>query len=232
MKVAIVFGGVSFEHEISIVSSIAMKDVLKDELIYLFLDSSRDMYYIPTDIIKSKLFSSGDYKKFEKVYFQKGGFYKKGGLFSKDKTIDFDVVLNLSHGGDGEDGILSSVLDFYSIPFIAPRTEACVISSNKFLTKGYASSVGVNTLDYKYYTKGDKVAVESFPVILKPVKLGSSIGVSIVKSQEELEYALDVAYEFDNAVIIEPFISGVKEYNLAGTKVNGEFKLSISFCSS
>ena len=227
MKIAIVFGGVSFEHEISIVSSIAMKDVLNKELVYLFLDASRDMYHIPTDIINSKVFSSGEYKKFDKVYFQKGGFYKKGGLFSKEKQIDFDVVLNLSHGGDGEDGILSSVLDFYNIPFIAPRTEACVVSSNKFLTKGYASSVDVNTLDYKYFTKGDTVKVDMFPVILKPVKLGSSIGVSIVKSQEELEYALDVAYEFDNAVIIEPFISGVKEYNLAGTKVNGEFKFSI-----
>ena len=227
MKIAIVFGGVSFEHEISIVSSIAMKDVLNKELVYLFLDASRDMYHIPTDIINSKVFSSGEYKKFDKVYFQKGGFYKKGGLFSKEKQIDFDVVLNLSHGGDGEDGILSSVLDFYDIPFIAPRTEACVVSSNKFLTKGYASSVDVNTLDYKYFTKGDIVKVDMFPVILKPVKLGSSIGVSIVKSQEELEYALDVAYEFDNAIIIEPFISGVKEYNLAGTKVNGEFKFSI-----
>ena len=227
MKIAIVFGGVSFEHEISIVSSIAMKDVLNKELVYLFLDASRDMYHIPTDIINSKVFSSGEYKKFDKVYFQKGGFYKKGGLFSKEKQIDFDVVLNLSHGGDGEDGILSSVLDFYNIPFIAPRTEACVVSSNKFLTKGYASSVDVNTLDYKYFSKGDIVKVDMFPVILKPVKLGSSIGVSIVKSQEELEYALDVAYEFDNAIIIEPFISGVKEYNLAGTKVNGEFKFSI-----
>ena len=227
MKIAIVFGGVSFEHEISIVSSIAMKGVLNKELVYLFLDASRDMYHIPTDIINSKVFSSGEYKKFDKVYFQKGGFYKKGGLFSKEKQIDFDVVLNLSHGGDGEDGILSSVLDFYDIPFIAPRTEACVVSSNKFLTKGYASSVDVNTLEYKYFTKGDIVKVDMFPVILKPVKLGSSIGVSIVKSQEELEYALDVAYEFDNAVIIEPFISGVKEYNLAGTKVNGEFKFSI-----
>ena len=227
MKIAIVFGGVSFEHEISIVSSIAMKDVLNKELVYLFLDASRDMYHIPTDIINSKVFSSGEYKKFDKVYFQKGGFYKKGGLFSKEKQIDFDVVLNLSHGGDGEDGILSSVLDFYDIPFIAPRTEACVVSSNKFLTKGYASSVDVNTLEYKYFTKGDIVKVDMFPVILKPVKLGSSIGVSIVKSQEELEYALDVAYEFDNAIIIEPFISGVKEYNLAGTKVNGEFKFSI-----
>ena len=227
MKIAIVFGGVSFEHEISIVSSIAMKDVLNKELVYLFLDASRDMYHIPTDIINSKVFSSGEYKKFDKVYFQKGGFYKKGGLFSKEKQIDFDVVLNLSHGGDGEDGILSSVLDFYNIPFIAPRTEACVVSSNKFLTKGYASSVDVNTLEYKYFTKGDIVKVDMFPVILKPVKLGSSIKISIVKSQEELEYALDVAYEFDNAIIIEPFISGVKEYNLAGTKVNGEFKFSI-----
>lgn len=228
MKIAIVFGGVSFEHEISIVSSIALRDVLKkDELIYLFLDSSRDMYQIPTNIIKSKLFSSGDYKKFDKVYFQKGGFYKKGGLLSKPKNIDFDIVLNLSHGGDGEDGILSSVLDFYSIPFIAPRTEACVVSSNKFLTKGYAKSVGVNTLDYRYYTKSDEIKVDTFPVILKPVRLGSSIGVSIVKTPDELQYALDVAFEFDDAIIIEPFMSGVKEYNLAGTKVNGEFKFSI-----
>ena len=81
MKIAIVFGGISFEHEISIVSSIAMKDVLNKELVYLFLDASRDMYHIPTDIINSKVFSSGEYKKFDKVYFQKGGFYKKGGLF-------------------------------------------------------------------------------------------------------------------------------------------------------
>ena len=227
MKIAIVFGGMSFEHEISIVSSIAMKDVLKNELIYLFLDASRNLYHIPTGIIKSKLFSSGDYKKYDNVYFQKGGFYKKGGFLSKDKSIDFDVVLNLSHGGDGEDGILSSVLDFYDIPFIAPRTEACVVSSNKFITKGYAKSVGVNVLDYKYFTKKDSVKVDMFPVILKPVKLGSSIGVSLVKNQEELSYALDVAFEFDDAIIIEPFISGVKEYNLAGTKVNGEFIFSI-----
>ena len=82
-------------------------------------------------------------------------------------------------------------------------------------------------MDYKYFTKGQKVTVDSFPVILKPVKLGSSIGVSIVKNQEELEYALDVAFEFDNEIILEPFISGVKEYNLAGTKVNGEFRFSI-----
>ena len=227
MKVAIVFGGVSFEHEISIVSSIAMKDVLNEELVYIFLDENRDFYHIPTNVIKSKLFSSGEYKKFDKVNIVKNGFVKKTGFLGKEKNIDFDVVLNLSHGGDGEDGVLSSVLEFYNISFIAPRTEACVVSSNKFLTKGYASSVDVKTIDYKYYTKGDNVVIDTFPVIVKPVKLGSSIGVSIVKTQDELEYALDIAYEFDNAIIIEPFIAGVKEYNLAGSRVNGEFTFSI-----
>ena len=204
-----------------------MKDVLKNDLVYIFIDKNRDLYEIPSSKINSKLFSSGNYSKFDKVYLKKGGFYKLSGLFKKEQNIDFDVVLNLSHGGDGEDGILSSVLDFYNIPFIAPRTEACVVSSNKFITKGYAQSVDVLTLPYKYFTKNDTVKVDMFPVILKPVKLGSSIGVTIVKNQEELNYALDVAFEFDDAIIIEPFISGVKEYNLAGTKVNGEFIFSI-----
>jgi len=227
MKIAIIFGGVSFEHEISIVSSIAMKDVLSDELVYIFLDENRDFYHIPTSKMKSKLFSSSEYKKCDKVSISKNGFFKKSGFLGKEKAIDFDVALTLMHGADGEDGILSSVLEFYNIPFIAPRKEACVVSFNKFLTKGYASSIGVKVLDYKYYTKDEEVIVDNFPVIVKPVRLGSSIGLSIVKTQEELEYALDVAYEFDDAVIVEPFISGVKEYNLAGTKINGEYKFSI-----
>jgi D-alanine-D-alanine ligase len=65
-----------------------------------------------------------------------------------------------------------------------------------------------------------------YPVIVKPVRLGSSIGVSIVKSQDELDYALDVAFEFDNQVLIEPFIDGVLEYNQAGCKTD-KFELSI-----
>ena len=88
----------------------------------------------------------------------------------------------------------------------------------------YEVITGVKTIDYKYFTKDDEIKVDSFPVIIKPVTLGSSIGVSIVKSQDELQYALDVAFEFDDAVIIEPFIAGIKEYNLAGCKVNNEFR--------
>ncbi|MGM0518396.1 MAG: D-alanine--D-alanine ligase [Campylobacterota bacterium] len=227
MKIAIVFGGISYEHEISIVSSIAMKDVLKDELIYIFLDENREFYHIPTDIIKSNLFSKKEYKNYDKLKIAKNGFYKKGGLLSKDKALEFDVALTLMHGGDGEDGVIASLFEFYNIPYLAPRVEACSVSSNKFLTKGYAKEVGVNVIDYDYFSTKDSVKVAKYPVIIKPVKLGSSIGVSIVKSDEQLQYALDVAFELDSAIIIEPFVANIKEYNLAGTKIGDEYEFSI-----
>lgn len=225
MKIGIVFGSKSFEHEISIVSAIAMRDVIKEDLIYIFCDTNRDFYHIPTNTIKSKLFSSSDYLKCDLLTLKKNGFFKKA-MFG-EKELEIDVVLNLTHGGDGEDGVLSSLFEFNNIPYIGPRRDACAISSNKFLTKGYALSLDIKTIDYKYFTKGQKVFVDKYPVIVKPVRLGSSIGVSIVNNESELSYALDVAYEFDNAIIIEPFISGIKEYNLAGTKLDGEFVFSI-----
>jgi len=224
-KIAVVFGAQSFEHEISIVSSITMKKVLNNELIYIFVDKNREFYHIPAETIKSNLFSSGDYKKCDKLQLTNNSFTKKG-LF-KTTNLEFDVVLNLTHGGDGEDGVLAGMFKFFNIPFIGPRVEACVVSCNKFLTKSYSDSVGVKTLDYKYFNRNDKIEVDNFPVIIKPVRLGSSIGVSIVKSKEELNYALDVAFEFDDEIIVEPFINGVKEYNLAGTKINDKFVFSI-----
>ena len=225
MKIAIVFGGMSFEHEISIVSAIAMKDVLKEELVYIFLNEDREFYHIPTDTINSKLFSTGNYKKSDSLTLKKDGFFKKA-MFG-EKQLEFDTLLNLTHGGDGEDGILASLFEFNNIKFVGPRVEACSISSNKFLTKGYAQSCGVKVLNYKYFNKNDKVELDNYPVIVKPTRLGSSIGVSIVKNETELQYALDVAFEFDTDIIIEPFINGIKEYNLAGCKINGEFVFSI-----
>lgn len=225
MKIGIVFGGVSYEHEISIVSAIAMKDVLKEELVYIFCDENRDFYHIPTNTIKSKLFSSGEYKKCDSLTLTKGSFVKKS--FLSQKSLDIDVYLNLSHGADGEDGVYASLFEFYNLPYIGPRKGASSVSFNKFLTKGYTNSCSVKALDYKFYTKNTPVVIEDFPVIIKPVTLGSSIGVSIVKDQKELEYALDVAYEFDDAVLVEPFIPGVKEYNLAGCKINGTYNFSI-----
>jgi len=226
MNIAILFGGSSFEHEISIVSAITMKKVLKKStLTYIFIDSNREFYLIDTKTINSKLFSSGEYKKSKKLTLKKGGFFIDGMFGSK--AVDFNVALNLIHGRDGEDGKIASMMEFFGIPFISPRMEASALSYNKLYTKFLAESLGVKTVAYEYLSKNDerKISME-YPVIIKPVRLGSSIGVSIVKEASELDYALDVAFEFDTDVIVEPFIEGVKEYNQAGCYTK-EWELSI-----
>ena len=216
MKYAIVFGGESFEHEISIVSTIALKDVLRADLTFIFCDANREFYLIPASKMKSKLFSSGEYQKESKLMLKNGGFYQKS--LMKEKRVGCDVVINLVHGADGEDGKLASLFTFFDIPFIGPRVEASVLSFNKLYTKWYAKEYGIKVLDYEVLHKGEYNVQTPYPFIIKPLRLGSSIGVSIVKEESELSYALDVAYEFDDAVLIEPFVEGVKEYNLAGCK--------------
>jgi len=226
MNIAILFGGSSFEHEISIVSAITLKKVLKKSTItYIFVDTDRKFYLIDTDKINSKLFSSGEYKKSKELTLKQGGFTIDGMFGSKN--VDFDVALNLIHGRDGEDGKIASMMAFFNIPFISPRMEASALSYNKLYTKFLADSLGVKTVAYEYLSKNDerKISME-YPVIIKPVRLGSSIGVSIVKEASELDYALDVAFEYDTDVIVEPFIEGVKEYNQAGCYTN-DWELSI-----
>lgn len=226
MKSAILFGGSSFEHEISIVSAITMKKVLrKSKLVFIFVDGDRDFYLIENDAMKSKHFSSGEYKKSKKLTLKKGGFFAEGMLGSK--KVAFDVALNLIHGRDGEDGKIASLMEFYGIPFISPRMEASALSYNKLYTKFLAENLGVKVVPYQHLSKNDDRTLSlEYPVIVKPVRLGSSIGVSIVKEHSALDYALDVAFEFDNDVVIEPFIEGVKEYNQAGCKTDA-WELSI-----
>jgi len=212
----IIFGGSSFEHEISIVSAINLKDKLLAKFIYL--DENRDFYLIDRKDLKASYFTSKEYKNAQKVELTKGGFKYQKGLFKKDYYVKFDVAINLVHGRDGEDGKLPAMLQFFGIKAITPNVEASVISYNKVYTKAYLNAIGVDTIDYEII-KVPKTKFD-FPVIVKPARLGSSIGVSIAKNQKELEYAFDVAKEFDDLIIVEPFIEGIEEYNLAGCFAN------------
>ncbi len=222
MNLVVLFGGSSYEHEISIVSAITLKDkIKKHNLTFVFVDRDRDFYLIDRENMKSKYFASLEYKKAKKLNLEKGGFsYKK--LFGNEKISG--VVLNLIHGRDGEDGKIAGMMQFFGIKCITPNIEASVISYNKLYTKMYSKEIGVKVLDYKYITD-DSYVPENFPVIIKPVRLGSSIGVSIAKNIDEYKYGLDVAFEFDNGIIIEEFKEGINEYNLAGCKA-GEFIFS------
>lgn len=226
MKLSILFGGASFEHEISIVSAITLKEKLQGfDLSFIFCDQDHAFYLIDPSEMKAVTFSSGKYKKMPVLTLSKSAFTEKKLLSS----IKHDgTVLNLIHGADGEDGTVAALLEFYAIDYIGPRVAASVFSYDKIYTKYLCESIGVKTLEYSVLRKTDPSRVNiQYPVIIKPARLGSSIGVSIVKNEEELDYALDVAFEFDETVIVEPFIQGVKEFNLAGYCTNSEIQFSI-----
>lgn len=224
MKFGIVFGGNSFEHEISIVSAVSVKNVLKADLSFIFVDKFRDFYLIDKKDMRANFFSSGKYKNSKRLYLQQGGFATHS-LFGMSQ-LNLDCYINLIHGSDGEDGKIAGMFEFYGLKFIGPRLEASVLSFNKELTKLLALKCGVKTLPYEMIKRGDKIKMQ-LPFILKPARLGSSIGVSIVHNLSELEYALDVAFEFDSDILVEPFMSGIREFNLAGFRVGTEFEFSL-----
>jgi D-alanine-D-alanine ligase len=226
LKKALLFGGNSYEHEISIVSAIALKKVIKKELIFIFLDESGEFWLIDDANMKSTYFAKREYRKAKKLFLLKGGFHKKT-LFGFE-SIGKICVINLVHGGDGEDGRLASMFDFYGVSFVGPRTEVSVLSFNKLYTKALADMCGVKALAYSFVTKKARkfAKPDAYPVIVKPCRLGSSIGISVVKSEKELDYALDVAFEFDDAALIEPFVENVREFNVAGARVGSEIVYS------
>jgi D-alanine-D-alanine ligase len=227
VTLSILFGGQSYEHEISIVSAITLKSILTCKLQFIFCDGKRRFYHIPNESMKANHFASGNYRKNPRLYLEEGGFVSQGFL-GKTKQLLSGSILNLIHGADGEDGKIASMLDFYNIPYIGPRVEASVLSYSKVLTKDLAAHAGVKTLPCDVLTqKNRKLSTLDFPVILKPAHLGSSIGVSIVRDEETLDYALDVALAFDEIVIAEPFMEGVLEYNLAGCKTSNGMEFSI-----
>jgi len=226
LKLTILFGGASFEHEISIVSAITLKEKLANfELSFVFVDSEHNFYSIDAKKMKATTFSKGEYKKMPQLHLTQGGFAQKSLFKSTQHT---GIVLNLIHGTDGEDGTIAALFDFFSIKYIGPRVDASVFSYDKRYTKYLAEAVGVKTLNYEILQNDRHKNIKTpYPFIIKPSCLGSSIGVSIVKEESALDYALDTAFEYDKTLLIEPFIENVKEYNLAGYKANGEIHFSI-----
>ena len=226
MKLTILFGGASFEHEISIVSAITLKEKLTSfDLHFVFCDSDHLFYSINKKQMRATTFSKGEYKKMHQLHLAQGGFTQKN-IFRTTKHNG--TVLNLIHGADGEDGTIAALLDFFSIKYIGPRVDASVFSYDKRYTKYLADAVGVKSVEYEVlYTHRHTNITIPLPIIVKPSRLGSSIGVSIVKEESELDYALDTAFEYDKTLLVEPFLEGVKEYNLAGYKANGVIHFSI-----
>ncbi|MBL0707730.1 MAG: D-alanine--D-alanine ligase [Sulfurimonas sp.] len=225
MRLIILFGGASFEHEISIVSAITLKAKLSDvDLSFVFCDVDHKFYLIENAKMKAVTFSKGEHKKMPELSISHRGFTQKTMFSSVEHS---GTVLNLIHGADGEDGTISALLDFFSIKYIGPRVDASVFSYDKRYTKWLCDAKNIKCLKHQIISSNEHYHINiPYPLIVKPTRLGSSIGVSIVKEESELDYALDVAFEYDSNVLLEPFMQGVKEYNLAGFMSKGEIYFS------
>lgn len=222
MNFCVIFGGKSFEHEISIISAITLKNILKNQIsFFVFCDFNNNFFLINHADMHVNFFAKHEYKHARKLSLRRGGFFYKN--FLKTHALDPKITINLIHGHTGEDGILPALLDFYAINFIGPRTDASVISFSKELTKIYAQNLGIDTLMHDIFTKNSPQILKntSFPVIVKPVRAGSSLGVSLARDERELIFALEMAFAYDERALAEPYLENVRECNLAGVRISG-----------
>ena len=232
-KVAMMFGGKTVEHEVSVISGIqALKamDTDKYEVIPVYLTKENDMY-IGSDIGNIKAYRDipSLLKKSQRVILANDGGRVKlipypPKVFGA-KPVEIDVAFPVVHGTNVEDGALQGYLKTVGIPFVGPDVTASAISMDKAVTKAVLKEAGVPVLDANVYTMADYEDPEGiaddiektfgYPVIIKPVNLGSSVGIGIAKSRDELIDAIDDAFRYAARIMAEHAISKLREINCA-----------------
>jgi len=128
-----------------------------------------------------------------------------------------DVVFNILHGTIGEDGVVQGILEYLKLPYTGSGVKASALTMDKLLTKRILRDEGIATPNFMALNSVDdcpwvKSALD-FPVMVKPVYEGSSIGMSIAKNDEELKQSYTLASQYGD-VMVETFIAG-KEYTVA-----------------
>lgn len=206
IRLGVIFGGRSAEHEVSIESA---KSVL------LALD--REKYDIsPIGIDRKGVWHfyepSACLPLFEKKALPT--FEKELSAVPKRSVRVFerhlDVVFPVLHGPLGEDGTVQGLLKLFDVPFVGPSVLGSAIGMDKDVTKRLLEHAGVPVVPYLVLYRGDEVVWDCFPCFVKPANMGSSIGVSKVHVKEELSDAIEAAFRFDRKVIVEKAIEGME----------------------
>ncbi len=229
-KVAVIFGGVSNESEISVITGTMACNILENggkEVLPVFI-SREGKFYAGEKLSDIKTFKNGGYLKCNAALIADGGAYLLNARGKIKKHIPVDCVLNCCHGGYGEGGGLSGICAAANLPLAGAGMFESSAFMDKYLTKILLGGLGVKTAPCLYIRQKsahvcDKV---SFPAIVKPVSLGSSIGIARVENAEELKAALDCAFTYDNAVIVEKFLENRREINCAAYFANDEIHVS------
>ncbi len=131
-------------------------------------------------------------------------------------AAEIDIALIILHGPFGEDGTVQGMLDLLNIPYQGSGVLGSALAMNKVVTKQLYEKAGLPVPPYVVLNRGETVDGEKcvaefgLPLVVKPVEAGSSVGMSIVKSADDLPGALDLAGEFDDTILIESFIEGTE----------------------
>lgn len=218
MNVALLFGGKSFEHDISIITTNVIYHAIKDKynLILIYIDKEGTIRLID----KLDLEEITSKKKYPIIYFIKKGIRKRS------RKTKIDVLINLIHGINGEDGLAASISNLYDIPYVGSNNISSAAMMDKYFTYAILSSLNINVIDTKQMFDDGFSNTIDFPALVKPARLGSSIGIAKINGNSELKDILELSFKFDNKVVVQPFINKFKEYNQAAYIYKGEIILS------
>jgi D-alanine-D-alanine ligase len=233
--VAVIFGGRSTEHDVSVVTAIAsiikpleLSKQYKIEPVYIAKDGS---WYWDEKLKDISLYQSGEIDEFMRrapkvhLLFDDGLTLVKSSQFAGRKMYKkIDVVFPAMHGTHGEDGELMGLLEMANVPYVGCPMPASAIAMDKVLAKQVTAADDIKSTPWSWFYSSELARNQAaimkslkdlkYPLFVKPAHLGSSIGISRVEAEKELANALEVAAHYDDKVIVEQGVSNLIEVTL------------------
>ena len=232
LKVGVIFGGESVEHEVSIITAVQAMSFLdenKYKIIPIYIGKDRNWYtgeclrdmstYKDLSLIPNLTKEVTLTKKDDEFILQ-----KKRGLF-KGKYDSIDIAFPIVHGKGVEDGSLAGYLESLGIPFVGPNTISAALGQDKIIQKEVMKAEGVNVVKYTWFYDFEyledeenvlrKIEKLGYPVIVKPARLGSSVGIEIAKSPKEIKRIIEEAIKYDEKIVVEEVIENLQEVDCA-----------------
>ena len=244
IKVGVIFGGESVEHEVSIITAVqAMSYMDKDkyEVVPIYISKERNWYTgeCLKDMATYKDLNNVPNVATEITLTKNGQEFvlqRKNGLFNKIVNT-IDVGFPIVHGKGVEDGSLAGYIESLGMPLIAPGVLGAALGQDKIVQKQVMKAEGIPVVDYtwfydtEYLSDEEKYLAEvkklGYPVIVKPANLGSSVGIEVAHNEEEAREAIEEAIKYDQKIVVEKLVENLKEVDCAvlGTYNNMETSL-------
>ena len=230
MNILIIYGGQSCEHDISIITACLAKGYFRGNIICAYFDKQNKCFAVPSDFTPVR---HTNYSFREQISFCFG---EKRIAICKGKRVkryvDIDVAVNCCHGVCGEDGAVSAICQMTGIPLVGSSMISSSIAMDKIATKRALRSIGMPTVrgchiarkqfEADSYSTGNL----GYPIIVKPNKLGSSIGITLCHNKDELRQALQVAFCYDNDVLCERALTNFYEVNCSAMRIENNVQTS------